>query len=869
MEPGSSPCSTILCPQLALESILHNHLKESPHVHVFWSWLACDISQDVESVEVKIETWPSQSLLNKKIIRSKWAVGCDGRASWVRRHLGIHSYGQFSHVQALKVTFQSPELLARLDALNRCGTGLIATANHRSFVISCGDESSFKMHVSLPSYVTEEEVEKMHQSPSALIHDALGEKLAHSTPCVQAYDAHMLLATKYSEGRVFLAGDSAHQWPQGGDLGMNCGMGDVADLGWKLAAVVQGWGGPELLNSYQKERRSLADQTRRVVAEFNPYDASPTLQRLPSKLLANFIFQLFFGHLLRTAVKRAVDRGVAVVLGFHYNLSNIVAYDQTMTTSEDTPPTQTPFWSLPGETAPHVALDSKHSILDLFGREFVLLCVGTLPTECGHLVQELANLGAPIKVHSVEATPAITMCYTHKYYLVRPDGVIAWRSNLQPTALESHQLSKVVCGYLAVNPCTRPPTTPGKKPVSRMSVKLFLSLAVGVSLHQLTTFPLSAIVALASFFLVLVALLPKLFHRRGFVQKVSQHSAVLSNEFGEAELLQVKHDYVGCPFGPADVLVRVHAAALNPVDYKLRRGDGAPLLHLAAMLLQQKFFPRIYGRDFSGEVVAVGDKVSVFQPGDLVYGCVPAKCQGSHAQYVSVPVNSLVLKPANISHVEAASLPIAVLTAWKATHLAGLGPYSAAGKQVVVLGGAGGVGSVTIQLLKAWGASIATTCSGRNSEFVKSLGADTVVDYTQGDFTQVLAEYDTVIDCVGGPFHEANAHKVLKKFSGSSYVSIVPNVFESMKEYGVVGSLVRAFFSNIYGKIKFRLLYGQGRHYILCPPDVTLLAKLKEMLESGQLKAVIDSTHPMSRVVEAYKRIETGHARGKVVLTMM
>jgi len=191
--------------------------------------------------------------------------------------------------------------------------------------------------------------------------------------------------------------------------------------------------------------------------------------------------------------------------------------------------------------------------------------------------------------------------------------------------------------------------------------------------------------------------------------------------------------------GPGDVLVRVEAAALNHLDEKIRLGEFRQILRYS--------LPLILGSDLAGTVIAVGADVRGFEPGDEVYARAPADRIGSFAERIAVAEADLAHKPVTIAMEEAASLPLVALTAWQALVAGGrVGP----GKKVLIHAGSGGVGSIAIQLAKDLGATVATTASAANADFVRTLGADIVIDYRSQDFEQMLSGYDLVLDSLGG-----------------------------------------------------------------------------------------------------------------------
>lgn len=277
------------------------------------------------------------------------------------------------------------------------------------------------------------------------------------------------------------------------------------------------------------------------------------------------------------------------------------------------------------------------------------------------------------------------------------------------------------------------------------------------------------------------------------------------------------------------VLVAVHAASLNPIDYILQSGamkDNIPLQ-----------FPHVMGFDISGKVVEVGKTVSKFKVGDEVFARANQEDAGAIAEVARVSAKDLALKPKNISHAEAASVPLAGLTAWQALITKG---NMQKGDKVLIHAGSGGVGTLAIQIAKHFGAHIATTCSPRNADLVRDLGADIVIDYNTQQFEDELSDYDLVIDMLGGETLN-KSFKVLKK--GGTLVSIKGQDTEGLATQH---------------DVRFEWFFME--------PDGDMLAELGQLIEKGIVKTVIDSTYQMAETDKAYAALKDGHAVGKIVV---
>jgi len=319
--------------------------------------------------------------------------------------------------------------------------------------------------------------------------------------------------------------------------------------------------------------------------------------------------------------------------------------------------------------------------------------------------------------------------------------------------------------------------------------------------------------------------------------------AIVYEKYGPPEVLQLKEVEKPVP-GEGEVLIKVHATSVNWGDWHNLRADPF-LIRLAAGPLKPK--NKILGFDVAGQVEAVGGSAKQFKRGDEVFGDI-YPCGGSaFAEYVAVPETALVLKPANITFEESAAVPVAGVTA-----LQGLRDYGQIqpGQKVLINGASGGVGTFAVQIAKAMGAEVTGVCSTRNVDMVRSLGADHVIDYTQEDVTANGQRYDLILDNVGNPAtykqlykHSLNPTGIYVIVAGSFFLQIFFGPWMSMTGKNKIGTYMTMT------KIK----------------DV---AYLKDLLETGKVVPVIDKRYPLCEVPEAIKYLESGHARGKVVITV-
>ena len=307
--------------------------------------------------------------------------------------------------------------------------------------------------------------------------------------------------------------------------------------------------------------------------------------------------------------------------------------------------------------------------------------------------------------------------------------------------------------------------------------------------------------------------------------------------------------------GPRDVLVRIHAAGLNQLDAKIRDGAFKPILPYKP--------PLILGHDLAGVVEAVGADVTGFAPGDAVYARPADGRIGTLAEWIAVNQDDLTLKPQNLTMVEAAGIPLVGLTAWQAlVEVANLQP----GQKVLIHAGSGGFGSIAIQLAKHLGATVATTASTGNVELVRDLGADVVVDYRKDQFEKVLSDYDLVVCGLDG---ETLAKSLLVLKPGGLLISISgPPTLEFAKRQGLnwfMQQVMRLLSLGIRRKARAR---GIRYDFLFMRADGDQLAKLATLIEAGVIRPVIDRQFPFDQTNEAFAYLDTGRAKGKVVVTV-
>ena len=313
--------------------------------------------------------------------------------------------------------------------------------------------------------------------------------------------------------------------------------------------------------------------------------------------------------------------------------------------------------------------------------------------------------------------------------------------------------------------------------------------------------------------------------------------AIVQDRYGGPEALELA-EIDRPPLGDRDALVRMHAASIHFGDQMIMRGKPKLFRPIYGF---GKPRSRVPGLDIAGTVEAVGTGVTRFGPGEEVFGT----CTGALAEYVGTLEDKLDRKPSNLTFEQAAAVPTSGLAALHGIRDAG---KVQPGRKVLINGASGGVGTFAVQIAKALGAEVTGVCSTRNVELVRALGADQVIDYTQEDFTQGGPRYDLILDNAGN--HSLSALRRALAPTGR----LIPNSGSAG-----LGTFITAFVSSPF-------LRQQGRPY-LSVPKLKDLTFLKELIEAGKVTPAIDRTYPLSDAADAFRYLENGHARGKVVIT--
>ena len=414
-----SPEGRIWVSKPFFDPILQKHVRNLPGVEVRHRTAFESFRQNERSVAVTIVDAENGA---RSEIEADYLVGCDGGRSNVRRQLGIELQGAFSQGMNVAVLFRSPLL-----SICRHGPAVqyqIINADIQGAIAAVDARELWRLNI---RGVKPDQIDSL--DAAGKLRHALGENVPFEIVAVRPWTGHCVVAERYRDGRVLLAGDAAHLlWPAGG-FGMNTGVGDAVDLGWKLAAVLAGWGGPKLLDSYEPERRPIGMRNVQEASEMRSgYDqalnVSPLLDADTEE--GRTLREKARAAILRTRAKEFQNDSPGIELGYSYDGSPICVADGAAAPPFDhgiyNPTTR------PGARAPHVALADGRSTLDLFGRSFVLLALGAEKAEAAPLAAAAKGAGVPLEVVELNE-PQAKRIYEQRLVLVRPDGHVAWRSH--------------------------------------------------------------------------------------------------------------------------------------------------------------------------------------------------------------------------------------------------------------------------------------------------------------------------------------------------------------------------------------------------------------------------------------------------------
>ncbi|XP_024394923.1 uncharacterized protein [Physcomitrium patens] len=331
--------------------------------------------------------------------------------------------------------------------------------------------------------------------------------------------------------------------------------------------------------------------------------------------------------------------------------------------------------------------------------------------------------------------------------------------------------------------------------------------------------------------------------------------AVVLPRFGGPEVLQVRDDSILPDLGASDVLVRTHAVGVNPLDMRMREGYGRSLF--------EPLLPLVLGRDVSGEVTAVGSNVRQLLVGDQVFGALhPTATRGTYSDYAILGEEQLAPKPESLSHTDAAAIPFASLTAWRALRSTA---KIQKGQKVLIMGGGGAVGLAAIALAKAAGCYVACTCGKRSMEKVKEAGAEEAVDYTspnvKGEFQD---RFDVVLDTIGVPETETTGISLLLR--GGQYMTLQGQTVTFTDKYGLIVGGAAAAVALLQKQMQYKQSHGIDYWWPIMRTDAEGLEEICRLASDGRLKIPVGLTFPLEMAAEAHRARDSKNAGGKVVL---
>lgn len=400
--------------QIVLEPVLKAKIDESPLIDVRFGWAFDRFEQDEDGVTVTIRN--SESGATEQV-RAGYLAGCDGGGSKVREQAGITTDGQYGVAEAFMIHFRS----TAYDVLAKFGIAYHLQTGHGTIIAQNGKDIWTLQVIAPPE-----------SDPEQLMRDFVGQDFDYEILVYNPWKPHMVLADHYRAGRVFLAGDSAHQVIPTGGYGMNTGIGDAVDLGWKLAAAINGWGGETLLDSYERERHAIGTQNRIASGQHMEVRIAITELLLGAEVEGDLDApeaaerRMAVGKQI-AELGNAENEGWGVEHGYSYAGSDVICADKDDDFTFD--PMRCQASTAPGNRLPSYYLADGTPLFDLLGPEFTLLAIGGVST--GNVADVAARLGVPLKIIALEPQPVLEKLGA-SLLLVRPDQHLAWRGNAPP-----------------------------------------------------------------------------------------------------------------------------------------------------------------------------------------------------------------------------------------------------------------------------------------------------------------------------------------------------------------------------------------------------------------------------------------------------
>lgn len=428
-----SPERNATCAQIFFDPILCEKATSLPSVSVRFMHRLDAFTEDADGIEASVRNLNTNQVTT---VRARFLVGCDGGDSTVRSLADISIPAKELLNYNMNVHFSAPDLLERIPAGPAQLYRLIGPQGSWANSHMVKGPETWRLTIHL------KQMPDANFDAGAYVRRAIGSDIDFKILSAVPWERRQVVADKYRSGQVLLAGDAAHQLSTTGGFGMNTGVGDAFNLGWKLAAMVEGWGGPHLLDSYEAERRPIAlRNVQAASANFTRQAVLPSGPAIDDDTPEGVVLRKdFIEAIERTDVrKQFVTEGIA--LGFTYGESPIVCPDGTPAPPDEiTAYTQT---ARPGSRAPHAWLSQGRSTLDLFGDGYKLLCFDAEATNISDMSKSAADQGMPLEVIPIK-NKEIAGLYERRFVLVRPDGHVAWRGDTIPT--ECDRLIETVRG---------------------------------------------------------------------------------------------------------------------------------------------------------------------------------------------------------------------------------------------------------------------------------------------------------------------------------------------------------------------------------------------------------------------------------------
>ena len=420
--PPESPQRRERCPQNMFDPVLRGFAGAQPGVTLRYRSRLVSFTQDDDGVTAVVENLATGA---PERIRARYLVGCDGGRSLVRETLGVPMSGTEALTYTTNVIFRCPELVALHDKGRAYRFIILGPEGTWSTIVAINGTDQWRFSIIGGGAPHDYSVEEIR----ALIRRAIGRDFDYEILTVMPWVRRELVADRYGDGRVFLAGDAAHMLSPTGAFGMNTGIQDAVDLSWKLAATLQGWGGAHLLASYDAERRPIGHRNvREAAANFRRMTSPRPGPMLLAPTPEGATFRQELGAAF-TETMRHEWFTLGVHLGYRYDPSPICWPDGSHAPPDD--PNRYGPSACPGSRAPHVWLAKGRSTLDLFGRTFALLGFDADPAEVDKVMAAAAARDVPVTSTAIEHSEAAAL-YARRLVLVRPDGHVAWRSDHAP-----------------------------------------------------------------------------------------------------------------------------------------------------------------------------------------------------------------------------------------------------------------------------------------------------------------------------------------------------------------------------------------------------------------------------------------------------